>query len=94
MKPTQFKNVVQLRPAIEVFEARYLKNLASALTHYLENPHGNELVFFLGSGSEKDNKQALATWVANQRNEIFEKRLEGRSPLDYLIDKLEELTYR
>ena len=33
----------------------------------------------------------LETWVAYHRNEVFEKRLEGRSPLDYLIEKLESL---
>lgn len=44
-----------------------------------------------GSGYEKDNRHALETWVAYHRNEVFEKRLEGRSPLDFLIEKLESL---
>ncbi len=34
---------------------------------------------------------SLETWVAYHRNEVFEKRLEGRSPLDFLIEKLESL---
>ncbi|WP_004423140.1 hypothetical protein [Ectopseudomonas oleovorans] len=45
----------------------------------------------LGSGYEKNNRQALDTWVAYHRNEVFEKRLEGRSPLDFLIEKLESM---
>jgi hypothetical protein len=31
------------------------------------------------------------TWVAYHRNDIFEKRLEGRSPLTFLISKVEDL---
>lgn len=30
-------------------------------------------------------------WVAYDRNDIFEKRLEGRSPLTFLISKVEDL---
>lgn len=76
---------------MEAREHQYLKHLASAMSHYLENPHGTELVCILGSGYEKDNRHALETWVAYHRNEVFEKRLEGRSPLDFLIEKLESL---
>ena len=35
--------------------------------------------------------EAHRTWVAYHRNEVFEKRLEGRSPLDFLIEKLESM---
>ena len=94
MKSSQFKKVVSLRTPVEVFEARYLKNLASALSHYLETPYGNDLVLILGSGVERTNREALATWVAYHRQEIFEVRLEGRSPLDYLINKLEQIVQR
>lgn len=84
-------NVTSLHPFMEAREHQYLKHLASAMSHYLENPHGTELVCVLGSGFEKDNRQALDTWVAFHRDEVFEKRLEGRSPLDFLIEKLESL---
>lgn len=91
MKLIKRGNVTPLHPSMEAREHKYLKHLASSMSHYLENPHGTELVCILGSGYEKDNRHALETWVAYHRNEVFEKRLEGRSPLDYLIEKLESL---
>lgn len=91
MRLIKRNNVTSLHPSMEAREHQYLKNLASAMSHYLENPHGTELVCVLGSGFEKDNRQALNTWVAFHRDEVFEKRLEGRSPLDFLIEKLESL---
>ncbi|MFC2973242.1 hypothetical protein ACFOJE_13590 [Azotobacter bryophylli] len=91
MKLIKNDNIISLHPSMEVREQQYLKHLASALSHYLENPQGHELVCLLGSGYEKNNRQALDTWVAYHRHEIFEKRLEGQSPLDYLIDKIEQL---
>lgn len=91
MKLIKQGNVINLGTSLEVREQRYLKHLASALSHYLENPQGSELVFRLGSGYEKDNRQALDTWVSYHRDEIFAKRLEGQNPLDYLIYKIEQL---
>ncbi|NRH29783.1 hypothetical protein [Pseudomonas sp. MS19] len=84
-------NVTNLDPSLELREQRYLKHLASALSHYLEHPQGNELVFRLGSGYEKDNKQAMDTWVSYHRDEIFAKRAEGQNPLEYLLNKIEQL---
>lgn len=91
MKLIKRDNVSPLHPSIEARELKYLKHLASAMSHYLENPQGTELVCILGSGYEKDNQHALEMWVACHRSEVFEKRLEGRSPLDFMIDKLEGL---
>lgn len=81
-------NVSNLHPAMEAREHQYLKHPASAISHYLGNTRGTELICILGSGFEKDNRQALDTWVAYHHNEVFEKRLEGRSPLDFLIESL------
>ncbi len=91
MRLIKRNNVTNLHPSMEAREHQYLKHLASAMSHYLENPHGTELVCVLGSGFEKDNRQALDTWVSFHRDEVFEKRLGGRSPLDFLIEKLEGL---
>lgn len=91
MRLIKRNNVTSLHPSMEAREHQYLKHLASAMSHYLENPYGTELVCVLGSGYERDNRQALETWVAFHRDEVFEKRLEGRSPLDFLIEKLEGL---
>ena len=91
MKLIKHGNVISLGTSMEVREQRYLKHLASALSHYLENPQGSELVFQLGSGYEKDNRQALDTWVSDHRDEIFARRLESQNPLDYLINKIEQL---
>jgi hypothetical protein len=91
MKLIKRDNVIHLHPSMQAREHQYLKHLASAMSHYLESPHGSELICILGSGYEKDNQQALNTWVYYHRNEVFEKRLEGRSPLDFLIEKLESL---
>ncbi len=93
MKLVQRNNVTTLHPVVEARERQYLKHLASAMGHYLENPCGTELICILGSGFEKDNRQALETWVSYHRREVFEKRLEGCSPLDFLIQKLEDLIY-
>lgn len=91
MKLIKRDNVTPLHPSMEAREHKYLKHLASAISLYLENPHGTELVCILGSGYEKDNRHALETWVAYHRNEVFETRLQGRSPLHHLIEKLENL---
>jgi hypothetical protein len=61
MKLIKRNNVAQLHPALEAREHQYLKHLTSALGHYLENPHGSELICVLGSGYEKDNRQALGS---------------------------------
>lgn len=91
MKLIKRNNIISLCSSAEAREHKYLKHLASAMSHYLEDQHGSELVCVLGSGFEKDNRQALETWVFYHRNEVFENRLEGRSPLDYLIEKLEDV---
>lgn len=91
MKLIKQGNVIGISASLEVREQRYLKHLASALGHYLENPQGSELVFRLGTGYEKDNQQALDTWVSYHRDDIFAKRLEGQNPLDYLINKIEQI---
>lgn len=91
MKLIKSSNVINLRPSVEVHEQQYLKHLGSALSHYLANPQGDELVCLLGSGYEKNNRQALETWVFYHRDEIFETRLDGKSPLDYLIGRIEGL---
>jgi len=93
MKLIKRDNVTLLHPSMEAREHQYLKHLASAMSHYLESPGGTELICILGSGYEKDNRHALDTWVFYHRNEVFEKRLDGRSPLDYLIEKLEDLLH-
>lgn len=93
MKLIKNGNVISLRPSTEEREHKYLKHIASALSHYLENPQGSELICVLGSGYEKSNRQALETWVFYHRNEVFQKRLEGRNPLDYLINKIESLIH-
>lgn len=88
-------NIVKLdTSSIEVRQQRYLKHLSSALCHYLENPQGDELVFLLGTGNERNNREALYAWVNRQREAIFAKRLEGQSPLDYLISRIEQLLER
>ena len=51
------------------------------MSHHFENPYGSELICVFGSGYEKNNLDALDTWVAYHRDDVFEKRLEGRSPL-------------
>ena len=76
---------------MSLLESVRANGVEPAMSHYLESPNGNELVCILGSGYEKNNRQALDTWVAYHRNEVFEKRLEGRSPLDFLIEKLESM---
>lgn len=95
MRLIKQSNIVQLNGAsIDEREQRYLKHLTSALCHYLESPEGNELVFLLGSGSEKNNREALAAWVNQQRGAVFAKRADGQSPLDYLISRIEQLLER
>ena len=43
MKLIKRDNVTPLYPSMEAREHKYLKHLASAMSHYLENPHGTEL---------------------------------------------------
>ena len=91
MKLIKTDKIINLRPSMEEREQKYLKHIASALSHYLENPQGSELICVLGSGYEQSNRHALETWVFYHRDEVFQKRQEGRSPLDYLINKIESL---
>lgn len=56
MKLFKRNNVTSLHPSMEAREHQYLKHLASAMSHYLENPCGMELICVLGSGFEKDNR--------------------------------------
>nr|WP_280347555.1 hypothetical protein [Pseudomonas sp. BN414] len=60
MKLIKRSNVTFLHPSMEAREHQYLKHLASAMSNYLENPNGTELVCILGSGYERNNRQALA----------------------------------
>lgn len=91
MKLIKNGNVISLGTSKEEREHKYLKHIASALSHYLENPQGSELICVLGSGYEQSNRQALETWVFYHRDEVIQKRLEGRSSMDYLINKIESL---
>ena len=50
MKLIKRDNVTPLHSSVEAREHKYLKHLASAMSHYLENPHGTELICILGSG--------------------------------------------
>jgi hypothetical protein len=93
MKLIKSDNVISFGTSMEAREHKYLKHLSSALSHYLENPEGSELICVLGSGYEKNNRLALEAWVFYHRNEVFQKRLEGQSPLDYLINKVEDMLH-
>lgn len=68
---------------------RYLQKLASALATGLANPFGSELVAIIGDGHERNNREALLTWVLYRRREVFTQRLEGSCPLEYLAAELQ-----
>lgn len=45
---------------------RFLSTVAESLEFRLGLPRGRALVGTIGSGEERDNREALETWVANR----------------------------
>lgn len=64
-----------------------LSRLAGALQVSLRIPHDDSLVFFLGYGWERNNAQALETWVKNTLMTLDDEGV--RLLLPWLIDRLE-----
>jgi len=62
----------QVKPANHLIEQRRKAAiaLASHLIFALNLQPGKELVFILGQGHEKDNRDAVANWVLNQISHI------------------------
>ena len=83
-------NVVALDTSITERRKQYLQNLAVALTAGLENPFGSEIVAIIGSGHERNNREALLNWVFFMRHDVFAVRMDGGDVLEYLRCRLEE----
>lgn len=81
-------NVTTLDTTLSQRQDQFLHNLTLSLTAGLENPFGAELVALIGSGHERTNREAVATWVRFRRHEIFTMRLEGINPLESLRAQL------
>jgi len=59
-------------------KTRRIRNIVSSLMVVLNIPEGNHLVMLFGDGHEKDNREALATWVTKMSSEIDLTETENR----------------
>lgn len=68
-------------------DARFVRNLASALTVAMNITPGNQLVMALGAGDERSNTEALETWVQLQLVPL--RGMTSQQLLAELIQRLE-----
>jgi len=59
-------------------QRRQIAKLVDHLITILRIPDGSHLVPFFGNGYERDNRQALASWVEKHINEIDPNEAEQR----------------
>lgn len=60
---------------------RFIKNITATLFKSLKIPMDNSLTCLIGNGNEKDNQEALETWV---RKELRKFPDDIGDPIDYL----------
>lgn len=65
---------------------RLIERLAEALIFAFHVPDGIQLVAVLGTGTEKDNCEAMKVWVKRNLNELDD--LTGQSILHHLQSRL------
>jgi len=68
---------------------RNLARFAKSLMYSFKLPPDDSLVLILGKGSERDNLEAMQTWV-----EINMLPMKGKSPRDTLLDLTRKLHYQ
>ncbi len=66
-------------------DKKYVRNLAATLARLARIPLDHSLVALLGKGTEKDNADALESWVAR---ELARCNLDDGDPLDYLYARV------
>jgi len=59
-------------------QARQVRKIVSCLMAVLNIPEGNHLVMAFGDGHERDNREALETWVNYMLPELDMDEVEGR----------------
>jgi len=69
-------------------QARHVRKIVSCLMVILNIPEGNHLVMAFGDGHERDNREALETWVNYMLPELDMDEVEDR--LDQLCARLEK----
>jgi len=65
-------------------DKRNIKHIAAALFKCLKIPMDNSLICFIGNGDEKDNQEALHTWVEKELQKFPD---DIGDPIDYLYAK-------
>jgi hypothetical protein len=58
------------RPLADVLAEGQVRRLADALAYAFNVAEGSTLVWVIGTGSERDNREALAHWVRQQVAEL------------------------
>lgn len=84
MKLEEFENRIAVN-TFERREKRRIRNFAETLSHIGQVPEGQQLVELIGDGHERDNTEALCTWV---RKELKRCTLDEPNQLDYLYARL------
>jgi len=65
-------------------DKRHIKNIAAVLFKCLKIPMDSSLICFIGNGDEKDNHEALETWVKKELQKFPD---DIGDPIDYLYAK-------
>jgi len=60
---------------------RQIELIANYLMQVLHIPDGKHVILFFGTGEEKDNRQALVTWVEKHIDEVDPDEAEQRLKL-------------
>ena len=64
---------------------RLMRNYASALIQLAKiDPAGQELVITLGTGFERNNREALVSWVRNHPHQFYHYESQAHQMLQYL----------
>jgi len=71
---------------IDFLDDRIAQNLTEALVFNLQIPEGIHLVSGIGNGGEKNNKEAVNTWVKNQK--LNNNEIDALGTLALLEDRL------
>jgi len=80
MNPKQLEETIATHLKSKA-DKRHIKNTAAALFKILKIPMDNSLICCIGNGDEKNNQEALQTWVERELKKFPD---DIGDPIDYL----------
>ena len=83
-------NKLLAKRAKQAAHKKKLHSIAETLAIRLHVRQGRHLIWELGSGTQKDNIEAIAYWLAKHGHYIEDTDEKESDPLNYLHNKLNE----